>query len=78
MTTSSSDYSGMFLKKDEAAVRLTDHLSSSTYGHNRKRMLSSGPLTLDKMKLAEGVLLLDPPAEEKKNCSQNLLVWQQN
>lgn len=64
MATSSSDDSGMLLKRDETDFRL-DQLSSSTYGRSRERMSSSGPLTLDKMKLAEGVSLLDPPADEK-------------
>lgn len=72
MATSSSDYSGMFLKRDEAAGRL-DHLSSSTYGHSRERTPSLGPLTLDKMKLAEGVSLLDPPADEKNYLQSKLL-----
>lgn len=63
VATSSNDYSGLFLKKDEADVSL-DHLASSTYGRSRERMLSSGPLTLDTMKLADGVSLLDPQADE--------------
>lgn len=64
MATSPSDYSGMFPKRDEADLWL-DQLSSSTYGSSRERTPSSGPLTLDKMKLAEGVSLLDPLGDEK-------------
>lgn len=71
MGTSSSNYSGIFLKKDEADVRL-DHLSSCTYGRSRERMPSSGPLTLDKMKFAKGVSLLDPL--EDKNYLQSKLI----
>lgn len=72
MATSSSNYSRMFLKRNEADIRL-DHLSSSTYGCSREKMPSLGPLTLDKMKLAEGVSLLDPSVDEKSYLQSKLL-----
>lgn len=72
IATSASNYSGTFLKRDETDVKL-DHLSCSTYGHSRERMPSSGPLTLDKMKLAEGVSLLDPSTDEKSYVQSKLI-----
>lgn len=70
-TASSSDLSELFLKRDEADLRLSNS-SSFTYEGSRKRMLSSGPLSLDKMKLADGVSLLDPPVDDKDYLQSNL------
>lgn len=72
VATSSNDYTGMFLKRDEADISL-DHLYSSTYGHSRERMPSSGPLMLDTMKLAEGVSILDPQADDNNYLQSKLL-----
>lgn len=57
--TSSRDLSGTFLKRDEADLSL-GYSSISTYKHSRERTGSSGRLSLEKIKLAEGVSLLDP------------------
>lgn len=70
--TSSSDFSGTFPKRDEADVKL-DRLCCSTYKRSRERMPSSGPLTLDRMKLAEGVSLLDPSADEKSSLQSKFI-----
>lgn len=72
VATTSNDYSGMFLRRDEADISL-DYLSSSTYGRSRERMQSSGPPTLDTMKLAEGVSILDPQADDNKYLQSKLL-----
>lgn len=70
-TASSSDLSELFLKRDEADLRLSNS-SSFTYEGSRKRMSSSEPLRLDKMKLADGVSLLDPPVDDKDYLQSNL------
>lgn len=70
-TASSSDLSELFLRRDEADLRLSNS-SSFTYEGSRKIMSSSGPVRLDKMKLADGVSLLDPPADDKDYLQSNL------
>lgn len=70
-TASSSELSGLLLKRDEPEPRLSN-LCSSTLEGRRARMPSSGPLRLDDMKLAEGVSLLDPPADDKMHLQSDL------
>lgn len=70
-TASSSELPGLFLKRDEPEPRLCNSRSSTLEG-SRDRMPPSGPLRLDKMKLAEGVSLLDPPADDKVHLQSDL------
>lgn len=70
-TASSSELSGLFLKRDEPEPRLSNLRSSMLEG-SRDRMPSSGSLRLDKMKLAEGVSLLAPPADDKMHLQSEL------
>lgn len=70
-TASSIELSGFFLKRDEPEPMLSN-LRSSTLEGSRDRMPSSGPLRLDKMKLAEGVSLLDPPEDDNMHLQSGL------
>lgn len=70
-TASSSELPGLLPKRDEQESRLSN-LRSSTLEGSRDRMPSSGALRLDKMKLAEGVSLLDPPADDKTHLQSDL------
>ncbi|TWW60027.1 uncharacterized protein C2orf81 homolog [Takifugu flavidus] len=71
MMASSSELSGLFLKRDEPELRLSN-LCSPTVEGSRDRMPPSGPLRLDNMKLAEGVSLLDPPADDRMHLQSDL------
>lgn len=66
----SRDPPDRFQKRKEADHRLNNF--SSTLRHSREAMVSSGSLRLDKMKLAEGVSVIDPQSDDDNALKSNL------